>query len=380
MTDSVIPFNRASVTARDLEYAAHAVAQGHISGCGPFTSRAEALISQRTDGRTSLLTTSCTHALELSARLLNLEPGDEVLVPSFTFVSTAAAFLWNGARPVFVDIDPQTLNMDLAAARAAITPKTKAICIVHYAGVGCDPVAFRSLADEHGLTLIEDNAHGFGGTWGGRPLGTFGELSVLSFHETKNVTCGEGGAICFGDSLLAERAEILRDKGTDRSQFFKGLVDKYTWRENGSSWVMSDLLAAVLTGQLERMDEILIDRRRIWATYLEALAPWARSAGALLPHVPMAAEHPAHLFYLLMPDVYTRDALLAHLKNNGVMAVFHYLPLDRTPMGMQLVDGGHYESCPVAARVSESLVRLPLFTDLSVAEVERVVEGVMSFR
>lgn len=271
----MIPFNRASFDGNEFAYLSEAVREGHVSGGGRFTHQAEEILSTMHGGARVLLTTSCTHALEMSALLLDLQPGDEVIVPSFTFTSTASAFMLFGGRPVFVDVDPITLNMTTDAAEAAITPQTRAICIVHYAGVGADPSGFRALADQHGLVLIEDNAHGLGGSFEEVPLGTFGELSTLSFHETKNITCGEGGALVINNPIFEERAEILRDKGTNRSKFFRGQVDKYTWVDVGSSWTPSDLLAALLVGQLERFESIQQRRHEIWERYHKGLSSWA---------------------------------------------------------------------------------------------------------
>ena len=374
----MIPFNRASFEGRELEYVAQAVANGHTSGNGPLSRRAEGMLAEMHDGAPALLTTSCSHALELAARLCDLRPGDEVLVPSFTFVTTASSFMWNGATPVFVDVDPDTLNMDVDAAARAISPRTRAICIVHYAGVGASPDRYQRLAEEHGLILIEDNAHGLGGSWNGQRLGTFGSLSTLSFHETKNVTCGEGGAIVINDPSLLERAEILREKGTDRTKFSRGLVDKYTWVDVGSSWVLSDLLAGVLVGQLERFDEIQARRMDIWRQYATGLEDWAHTNSVRLPQIPAGAEHPAHMFHLRLPDLTQRDRFIDHMRQNDVMAVFHYQPLEASPVGRRI----HPDQapCPVSSRASETLVRLPLFADLSASELEQAIRAALEFR
>jgi dTDP-4-amino-4,6-dideoxygalactose transaminase len=285
----MIPFNRASFVGNERMFFDDALSRGHISGNGQFTKDAEQLLTSLVGGNATLLTTSCTHALELSARLLDLKPGDEVIVPSYTFVSSASAFAINGATPVFVDVRDDTLNIDLDQTRAAITERTKAICIVHYAGVGAEPDNFSRLASERGIALIEDNAHGLGGSWQGKALGSFGMCSTMSFHETKNVTCGEGGAIALQSRELLERAEILREKGTNRSRFLRGQVDKYTWVDVGSSWVMSDLLAAVLCAQLEQFESIQNDRMRIWDTYERELADWAKKNGVRTPVIPTEA-------------------------------------------------------------------------------------------
>lgn len=374
-----IPFNRATFDGPEMSYIQEAVSNGHLSGGGPFTARAESLLSSLVGGQRTLLTTSCTHALEMSARLLNLGPGDEVLVPSFTFVSTASAFLQNGARPVFIDIDPLTLNMSIEEAEAAISSRTRAIVIVHYAGIGAQPDEFRKLSDKHGLVLIEDNAHGLGGSWNGRPLGSFGSMSTMSFHETKNITCGEGGALALESLDLAERGEILREKGTDRAKFFRGQVDKYTWVDNGSSWILSDLLAAVLFGQLESFTAIQQRRMSIWNAYERELSGWAAANHVRTPFVPDQAEHPAHMFYLLMPTNESRSAFIDHLRQQGVMSVFHYVPLEETPYGRRFRDPAQ-RTCTVAAQISDTLVRLPLFPSLDSTDLERVLTAATSFK
>ena len=373
----MIPFNRSSFDGREMELMAQAVSAGHISGNGPLSRQAEAMLSQLHGGAAALLTTSCSHALELAARLCNLGRGDEVLVPSFTFVTTASSFMWNGAKPVFVDVDPVTLNMDLELAERAITARTKAICVVHYAGVGAQPDRFRALADDYGLILIEDNAHGLGGSWSGQPLGTFGALSTLSFHETKNITCGEGGALIVNDRALLERAEILREKGTDRTKFSRGLVDKYTWVDIGSSWVLSDLLSGVLVGQLERFKSIQSRRMEIWNAYAERLNEWADDQGVTLPVIPQAAGHTAHIFHLRFAAMEQRDAFIAHMKEQDVMAVFHYQALDISPIGSSL--STRSPACPVSNEASQTLVRLPLFASLSSQDVDQIISAVTQF-
>jgi dTDP-4-amino-4,6-dideoxygalactose transaminase len=314
----------------------------------------------------------------MAALLLNVEPGDEIIVPAFTFTSTINAFVLRGALPVFVDIRPDTLNLDEKAVERHITPRTKAIVAVHYGGVACDLDAFTATAEAHGISLIEDNAHGLFGAYKGKQLGTFGRLSTLSFHETKNFTCGEGGALVVNDPSLVARAEILREKGTDRSKFFRGEVDKYGWVDIGSSYVLSDLLAAVLLAQLEKHDEVQARRRRLFMAYAGALAEWAAAAGVTLPPAPGPDIEPAyHLFHLLMPSRESRDGLIAHLKGRGIMGVFHYLPLNRSPMGLKL-SAVPFE-CPVAEDVSDRLIRLPFFTTLSDIEFEAVTGAVRSF-
>jgi dTDP-4-amino-4,6-dideoxygalactose transaminase len=373
----MIPFNRPSFDGKELIYIAQAIINGHASGNGPFTKSAEAMLADMHNGSTTLLTSSCTHALEMAARLIDLQPGDEVIVPSWTFVSTASAFIWNGAKPVFADIRPSTLNIDPDSVEDSITDRTKAICIVHYAGVGAEPDRFVDIARRHGLTLIEDNAHGLGGAYRGQALGTFGQMSTLSFHETKNVTCGEGGALVINTPDLIERAEILREKGTNRSRFIRGQVDKYTWVDLGSSWVMSDLLAAVLVGQLERFDQIRNHRMSTWNLYWHGLAPWAEAHGIGLPTIPTEAEHTGHMFYLTMPSRQSRDRFIEHMRSRGVHVVFHYQSLHASPQGRVAASRLNY--CPHSDAASDTVVRLPLYTSLTMAEQERVVDAVSTF-
>ena len=373
-----IPFNRASFAGSELDYVAQAVANGHISGDGPFTKRCHALLESEIGAGKALLTTSCTHALDESAMLLDFHEGDEVIVPSFTFVSSVNAFVLRGGRPVFADIRPDTLNIDEAALESLVTPKTKAIVVVHYAGVACEMDAIMATAKAHGIGVVEDNAHGLFGRYRGRNLGTFGSLATLSFHETKNVTCGEGGALLINDPALVERAEILREKGTNRSRFFRGLVDKYTWVDIGSSYLPSELLAAVLLGQLEARQKIQEQRHRIWDMYATALRGWANERGAVLPIVPAHCEQPAHIFYVLLPTLTERTSLIKHLKSRGILAVFHYLPLHLSPMGLSL--GGKPGMCPVTEDVSDRLLRLPLYKDLSETDQARVIDALLEWR
>lgn len=373
-----IPFNMASISETDIARLVAAVKNGHPSGNGPETREAERVLASMHGAARTFLTTSCTHALELCARLLDAEPDDEVIVPAYAFVSTAAAFVLAGLRPVFVDLNPNTLGLDPDAARAAITPRTRAICTIHYAGVGSHPDHMARIATDHGLVLIEDNAHGLGGAWAGRKLGTFGALSTLSFHETKNITCGEGGALVVNDPALIERAEILREKGTDRARFFRGQVDKYTWVDVGSSWVMSDLLAAVLVGQLERFEVIQARRRDIWSAYAEGLTPWAAERGVRLPVIPAEAEHTAHLFHLRFSDLGKRTRFIAHMAEVGISTVFHYQPLHLSDVGRRY--GGRAGQHPVTEDAGDTLVRLPLFESLTDAQIERVITRAVAFR
>jgi dTDP-4-amino-4,6-dideoxygalactose transaminase len=364
-------FNRPAVVGRELDYMHQALTQGRIAGDGPFTQRCHALLEEITGSRKVLLTTSCTHALEMAALLLDVGAGDEVICPAFTFVSTVNAFVLRGARPVFVDIRRDTLNLDERLVEDAITSKTKAILVVHYAGVACDMDAIMAIANRHGLAVIEDNAHGLFGRYKGRPLGTFGALSTLSFHETKNVTCGEGGALAINDARLIARAEIIREKGTDRSRFFRGEIDRYTWVDVGSSYLPSDLLAAFLLVQLEAREAIQRRRHEIWAAYAAGLADLAVSAGVGLPAVPAGCEHPAHLFYLLMPSLEERTAFIQTMRSRQILAVFHYQPLHLSEMGLRL--GGRRGQCPVTEDVADRLVRLPCYFNLTEEEQSRVI-------
>lgn len=380
MTDPAIriPFNRPSLVGREIEYVTQAIANGHISGDGAFTRRCHALLEEALGVEKALLTTSCTHALEMVAILLDIQPGDEVIAPSFTFVSTINAFALRGARAVFVDIRPDTLNLDETKLESLITPKTKAIIVVHYAGVGCEMDAIMEIANRHHIPVVEDNAHGLFGKYKGRPLGAFGTFATLSFHETKNFQCGEGGALLINDQVYIERAEIIREKGTDRSKFFRGQVDKYTWVDVGSSFLPSDMLAAFLLAQLEEREKIQSSRRRIWETYRSELSAWARDHEARLPIIPNYCEQPYHLFYLLMPSLGARQNLINHLKSQGVLSVFHYLPLHLSPMGRKV--GGREGACPVTEEVSDRLVRLPLYNNLSAEDRRRVVDAICSLR
>ena len=372
-----IPFNRADIGKYDIELLSESISAGHISGNGPFTKRAEEQITKTLGNDRTLLTTSCTHALEMSALLLRLKPGDEVIVPAFTFVSTASAFMLYGAKPVFVDVRQDTLNIDLDQAEAAITPRTRAICVVHYGGVACEMDRLTKLAKDHNLILIEDNAHGIFAKYRGKYLGTFGALATQSFHETKNITCGEGGALVINDASLAERAEILREKGTDRTKFLRGQVDKYTWVDVGSSWVISDLLAAILFGQLSRADEIYEQRMKIWNRYHNELQSWAAKHDVTLPTVPEGCEHTGHVYHLRFQRGDQRDKFIEHLKQLGIYAVFHYQPLHLSTVGRTL--GGRDGQFPVTESAGDCLVRLPLFNSLTSDEQAHIIDSVKVF-
>jgi dTDP-4-amino-4,6-dideoxygalactose transaminase len=371
----VIPFNRPYTSPRAPAAMIDAAERGHLSGDGHYTKQASQLLREITGARHVLLTTSCTHALEMCGLLLSIGPGDEVVMPSFTFVSTANAFALRGAKPVFVDIRPDTFNIDERQLEAAITERTRAVVVVHYAGVACEMDEILEICARHAIPVIEDNAHGLGGTYRGAPLGSFGALSTLSFHETKNVQCGEGGALVVNDTAMFEPAEIFREKGTNRSRFFRGQVDKYTWVSLGSSYLPSDLLAAYLTTQLEEFDEIQKRRMLVWQRYRSDLRSWAADAGFGFQHCPDDREHPAHLFALLAPDLPTRQRFIAHLGEADVKAVFHYVPLHSSDMGRSFGE----RHLPVTDDISDRLVRLPLFPTLDDRDLERVVEAVRSF-
>ena len=369
-----IPFNKPYLAGNEYRYIAEALAHGHAAGDGMFTAKCHAFLEKRLGVGRAFLTTSCTHALEMCALLLNLKPGDEVIVPSFTFVSTANAFALHGARPVFVDVRPDTLNLDETRVEARITPRTRAIVVMHYGGVACEMDALGEIAGRRNLVLIEDNAHGFLGRYRGGMLGTLGALATLSFHETKNVISGEGGALLISDPGFIERAEIIRDKGTNRKRFFRGEVDKYTWVDLGSSYLPTDIVAAYLYAQLETVDEIQSMRRRIWENYLEGLREWASERGVTLPGVPGHCEQPYHMFYLLLPTSAKRDALISHLRSKGILSVFHYQPLHLSVMGKRF--GAGENDCPVSEDVSARLVRLPFYNSLGQEEQADVVAGV----
>lgn len=372
-----IDFNRPTIVGKELYYISQAIHSGYSAGDAGFTKKCHALLEEALGVPKVLLTTSCTDALEMSALLLNVQPGDEVIVPSFTFVSTANAFALRGARPVFVDIRPDTLNMDESQLERLITPHTKAIVPVHYAGVGCEMDAICEIAARHEVAIVEDNAHGLFGKYKEQYLGTFGTFATQSFHETKNFICGEGGALIINDPRFIERAEIIREKGTNRSRFYRGQVDKYTWVDIGSSHLPSDILAAFLYAQLEARQEIQSKRRQIWEYYAAHLQDWAQDNGVQLPSVPSHCEQSYHMFYLLLPSLEQRQALIDHLKERGILSVFHYLPLHLSDMGRQF--GGKEGDCPVTEAVSDRLLRLPFYNDLEHADQARVVEAIREF-
>jgi len=378
MSHGFIPFNHSTVVGREYDYIHQALASGQIAGDKTFSRKSQQLLEFALGVPRALVTTSCTHALEMAALLLDIQPGDEVILPSFTFVSTANAFALRGARIVFADIRPDTLNLDERQLPQLITPRTRAIVPVHYAGVGCEMDSLLALAREHNLAVIEDNAHGLFGKYRGRWLGTFGAMATQSFHETKNITCGEGGALLLNDPAFIARAEIIREKGTDRARFFRGEIDKYSWVDIGSSYVMSDVLAAFLFGQLEAWPKIQQHRQTLWHRYHDALASWSRHLGARQPVVPAHCEQAYHMYYLLLPDLATRTALISHLKSRNILAVFHYLPLHLSDYGRRW--GGKPGDCPVTETVSDQLLRLPLYNAMTLEQQDRVIQALHDFR
>ncbi len=378
MTRYRIPFNKPSFAGNENRYIADAIARGHISGDGHYTKQCHELLEKTLGVPKALLTTNCTHALEMTAFLLDLRPGDEVIVPSFAFVTTANAYAVRGARPVCVDVRPDTLNLDETQLERAITPRTKAIVALHYAGVACEMDAILAVAGKHRIPVVEDNAHGLYGKYKGRWLGTLGVLGTQSFHETKNFTCGEGGALLVNDARFVERAEIVREKGTNRSRFLRGQVHKYTWVDLGSSYLPSDILAAFLYAQLEERERIQRRRGEIWQRYARELAAWARSSGTTLPSVPAGCDPSWHLFWMLLPRTELREPFLDHLAQREILSVFHYLPLHLSDMGRRF--GGREGDCPVSEDITSRLVRLPFYNSLSESEQCEVIEAVTSFR
>lgn len=375
---SQIPFNRPFASGKEFEYIQEAIKNMELSGDGAFTKKCHALLEEILGIPKALLTTSCTHALEMAALLLDIKPGDEVIVPSFTFVSTINAFVLRGATPVFCDIRPDTLNLDETKLEQLITEHTKAIVPVHYAGVACEMDAILEIAGRHGIAVVEDNAHGLFGKYKGKYLGTLGCMATQSFHETKNFTCGEGGALLINDSQYIDRAEIIREKGTNRSRFYRGQIDKYSWVDIGSSYLPSGILASYLYAQLQIRDQIQAKRKQVWEYYYEHLQDWASEHGVRLPIVPDHCEQAYHMFYVLMPSLSDRQALINHLKAQEIYSVFHYLPLHLSEVGRKL--GGKEGDCPVTEDVSDRLLRLPFYNDMTEAEQAKVVAEIKNFQ
>ncbi|SDY70278.1 dTDP-4-amino-4,6-dideoxygalactose transaminase [Nitrosomonas sp. Nm58] len=357
-----IPFNKPFMTGKELWYISQAHANGHLAGDGVFTKKCSTWLEQHIGCKKALLTHSCTAALEIAAILINVKPGDEIIMPSYTFVSTANAFVLRGGVPVFVDIRPDTLNIDEALIEAAITPKTKAIVVVHYAGVSCEMDTIMAIAEKHNLLVIEDAAQGIMSTYKGRPLGSIGHLAALSFHETKNIISGEGGALLVNDSTFVEQAEIIREKGTNRSRFFRGQVDKYTWVDLGSSYLPSELIAAFLWAQMEDADIITKRRLSIWDTYHQNFELLEQQGRIRRPIIPVDCIHNAHMYYLLLPNLDRRTAFITALKKILIWAVFHYIPLHSSPMGEKY--GRKSGELHETQLLSDKLVRLPLWLGL----------------
>ncbi len=372
-----IPFNKPFIAGKELYYIAQAVALGNIAGDGHFTQKCSELLEQRFAISKVLMTPSCTAALEMAAMLCELGPGDEVILPSFTFVSTANAVVRLGARPVFVDVRPDTLNIDDSLLEDAITDRTKAIFAVHYAGVGCEMDRIVAIARKHGLRVVEDAAQGVNSFYNDRALGSIGDLGCYSFHETKNYICGEGGALCINDPQLIERAEIIRDKGTNRKQFFRGEVDKYTWTDSGGSYVPSEICCAFLYGQLELFDEISARRRAIYREYRQRLKPLEAEGLLRLPQIPEDCTSNYHMFYVLLRDQQTRDELLEYLRERGIHPVFHYVPLHTSPMGARF--GYQPGQLPITEQISGCLLRLPFYHEISEADQAEIVDKISAF-
>jgi dTDP-4-amino-4,6-dideoxygalactose transaminase len=372
-----IPFNKPYLTGRENAGLDRAFQNLRFAGDGPFTDECARVLEKFLGCPRALLTTSCTHALEMAALLLDIKPGDEIIAPSFTFVSTLNAFVLRGAKPVFIDIRRDTLNFDEKQFESLITSRTKAAVPVHYAGVGCEMDSILEIAKKHGIAVVEDNAHGLAGYYRGRALGTFGCMATQSFHETKNFSCGEGGALILNEPTFVERGEIIREKGTNRRRFFRGQVDKYTWVDIGSSYVLGDLLAVFLLAQLEELESIQARRRALWDYYFAGLSGLASSRGLGLPVVPGHCNQAYHMFYLLTHSLAERTALISHLKARSIGAVFHYVPLHLSDMGLRL--GGRAGQCPVTEDISDRLVRLPFFNTLTHPEQDRVMAEIHAF-
>jgi dTDP-4-amino-4,6-dideoxygalactose transaminase len=372
-----VPFTQTFLSGKELEYVSQVVEQGMLASDGPFSRKCADWLQQYSGAAGVLLTSSCTAALEMAAMLCELGPGDEVIMPSFTFVSTASAVARTGAQPVFVDVDPQTLNIDPASVAARLNSQTRAIIPVHYAGVGCPMEAINELAGQHGLVVIEDAAQAVGASQAGKPLGSHGQLAAFSFHHTKNISCGEGGALCVNDPGMLERARILRDKGTNRAAFLAGQVDKYSWVDEGSSYLPSELASAFLLAQLEAVDRVNEARQQAYEFYQQQLEGLEQQGHLVRPHLPPDCQTNYHLYHLLVADQQTRDRLLADLNEKGIHAVFHYVPLHLSPMGQRLAP--ETPSLPVTESSSERLLRLPLFAGITQEQQQQVIAGIRGF-
>jgi dTDP-4-amino-4,6-dideoxygalactose transaminase len=371
-----IPFNRPHVVGKELSYVSQAQANGHLSGDGPFTRRCHSWLESYAGGGKALLTHSCTAALEMAAILAGIEPGDEVMLPSYTFVSTANAFVLRGAVPIFVDVREDTLNLDERLIEAAITSRTRAVVPVHYAGVSCSMDVIGEIAERHGILIVEDAAQGMMSSYRSRPLGSLGHLGAFSFHETKNIVSGEGGALLVNDGTMAARAEIIREKGTNRSQFFRGQVDKYTWVDVGSSFLPGEMVAAYLAAQLEQADVITSSRLALWGRYHDAFEPLERAGRLRRPVVAEGCAHNAHMYYLLLPNLRERTAFIEHMRERGIQCVFHYVPLHSSPYGRQ--HGRRSGAMLVTDDVADRIVRLPLWIGLN-DQLDSVIETAFQF-
>jgi dTDP-4-amino-4,6-dideoxygalactose transaminase len=373
-----IPFNKPTVVGNEIDFVQKSIAGRKLSGDGEFTKQCSVVLERVLCVPKILLTTSCTSALEMTALLINADSGSEIIVPSFTFVSTVNAFALRGAKPIFADIREDTLNIDESRIEGLINDKTRAIVVVHYAGVGCNMVEICKIVEKHKLVLIEDNAHGLFGKYKNQYLGTFGALSTQSFHETKNFTCGEGGALLINDKQYIERAEIIREKGTNRSKFYRGQVDKYSWVDIGSSYLPSDILSAFLSAQINSRIEIQAKRKKIWDKYYVSLHTWSIQQNIRLPTVPLDCEQTYHMFYLVMPDLDSRQRFISYMQENKIQCVFHYLPLHLSEMGRRF--GGKVGDCEITESISDRLVRLPFFYDLNESDLDRVIETTLGFQ
>jgi dTDP-4-amino-4,6-dideoxygalactose transaminase len=375
--DYKIPFNKPYLTGKEMHYMYQAVYSGKISGNGLFTQKCQAYFEQAYGFKKALLTTSCTDALEMCAILADIKPGDEVIVPSYTFVSTALAFVRQGARIIFADSNDTEPNMNMSRIADLITSRTKAIAVVHYAGVACDMDIVMEIAAKHNILVIEDAAQGINSYYKGKPLGSIGHLAAFSFHETKNINCGEGGMLVINDESLMSRAEIIWEKGTNRSQFFKGMVNKYEWVDTGSSFLPSEINAAYLYAQIEHLDEIQAKRKRIWETYYAELTDWSKKAGIRLPFVPAYATNNGHMFYMICASPQQRGALIDHLKKDGIWAVSHYISLHSSPYYRHINEGPELVNSDL---YTQQLVRLPLYYELSTADIGKVISSLKTFK